>query len=288
MNTLRWLAFAALCMVALFVLLQRLVDHLLFQPTSGVDVEPRELNIDAESIFLTGEDGVRIHAFFLPSPGAHRALLFLHGNAGNASHRLPNAALLAQLDTHVLLLDYRGYGLSGGSPSEQGLHSDAQAGLDHLVETRGIPARQVFVFGRSLGGAVATRLAVEQPLAGVILESTFSSVADIAARFVGPLAGPLAGERFDSLGRIRGVRAPLLFFHGDRDRTIPLSLGQRLYDAAPEPKAFEILEGADHNDTLQIGGRAYLSRIRRFLDENSTAIPKAAVGVTDAAEGSAR
>ena len=84
------------------------------------------------------------------------------------------------------------------------------------------------------------------------------------------------------------LRAPLLFFHGDRDRTIPLALGQRLYDAAPEPKAFEILEGADHNDTLQIGGRAYLSRIRRFLDENSTAIPKAAVGVTDAAEGSAR
>ena len=282
MSALRWLGIAALGVVGLFLLLQRLVDSLLFQPSPGVDIQPSELGIDAESIFLTSADGVRVHAFFLPSPGARRALLFLHGNAGNASHRLPNAALLAQFDTHVLLLDYRGYGLSEGSPSEPGLYADARAGLAHLAEARGIPAARTFVFGRSLGGAVASAISVEQPLAGVILESTFSSVADMATPILGPLARPLVGSRFESLARIADAQAPLLFFHGDRDRTVPYALGQRLFEAAPDPKAFETLRGAAHNDTVQRGGRAYLERIRRFLDENTPRPGDEAATRTDA------
>ncbi|NRA07466.1 MAG: alpha/beta hydrolase [Myxococcales bacterium] len=269
MRAVRWLALLALVALGLFMLLQQLVDTLIFQPSPGAEYEPAALGIDAESLFLTTEDGVRIHAFYLPAPGASRALLFLHGNAGNASHRLPNAALLAALKTHVLLLDYRGFGRSEGSPSEQGLYADARAGLAHLEAVRGIPATRTFVFGRSLGGAVASAIAVDRPLAGVILESTFSSVADIATPVLGPLARPVVGGRFDSLARIAGTRAPLLFFHGDRDRTVPHALGQRLFEAAPEPKAFETLPGAGHNDTVQRGGRAYLARIRRFLDENA-------------------
>jgi len=274
MNALRWLGALTLAAAGLFLLLQRLVDNLVFQPSPGIDIEPEALGIDAESLFLTGEDGVRIHAFFLPAPGARRALLFLHGNAGNASHRLPNAALLARLDTHVLLIDYRGYGLSQGTPSEEGLYADARAGLAHLSHARGIPVERTFVFGRSLGGAVAVKLASEQTLAGVVLESTFSSLSDVARLLVGPLAGPLVGDRFDSRGRIGEARSPFLFFHGDRDRTVPLALGRRLFEASPEPKRFEILEGAGHNDTLQLGGRAYLERIRRFLDENSVTSPE--------------
>lgn len=288
MSALRWLGIVALAVAGLFLLLQRLVDSLLFQPSPGIDIEPSALGIDAESLFLTGADDVRVHAFFLPAPGARRALLFLHGNAGNASQRLPNAALLARLDAHVLLLDYRGYGLSGGSPSEQGLYADARAGLAHLTGTRGIPVERTFVFGRSLGGAVAVKLASEQALAGVILESTFSSLADLAALLVGPLAKPLVGKRFDSLGRIRDTRSPLLFFHGDRDRTVPLALGRRLFEASPKPKAFETLEGAGHNDTLQLGGRAYLERIRLFLNENSVASPGTEAPVTDEVEVPAR
>jgi predicted alpha/beta-fold hydrolase len=132
-----------------------LVDRMIFYPEPGVDLRPEQLDVVGEDVRILTEDGVRVHAFFLPNPGATRAILFLHGNAGNASHRLPNAAALMQLGSHVLLLDYRGYGLSEGRPDEAGVYADARAGLAHLVDHVGIPERRTVVFGRSLGGAVA-------------------------------------------------------------------------------------------------------------------------------------
>jgi hypothetical protein len=245
----------------------RLVDSLIFQPTPGADLRPSQLGISAEEVFLRTDDGVRIHAFYLPAPGADRALLFLHGNAGNASHRLPNAADLMRLSCNVLLLDYRGYGLSEGRPSERGAYADARAGLAHLKDQRGFPESRIVLFGRSLGGAVAVDLALDRPVAGVILESTFSSVSDLARSLGGPLMGALAGRRFDSVAKIDRVRAPLLFFHGDLDEIVDSALGRRLFEAARQPKSFETIAGAGHNDTVQVGGRRYYDRIRVFLDE---------------------
>ncbi len=245
----------------------RLVERLVFQPSPGVDIRPEQLGIEAEDVSLEAEDGTRLHAFFLPAPGdATRAVLFLHGNAGNASHRLPNAAQLARLGAHVLLLDYRGYGLSEGTPSESGVYADARAALSHLVGARRIAPERIVLFGRSIGGAVAVDLARDRPLGGVILESTFSSLRDAAEQVLGGL-GRLLVSGFDSKQKIARVRAPLLFFHGDRDDIVDHSLGRRLYEAAPPPKAFETLEGAGHNDTVQVGGARYFERIRRFLDE---------------------
>ena len=241
-----------------------LVDRIVFQPTPGEDLTPAGLGIAAEDVFLETEDGVRVHAYWLPAPGATRALLFLHGNAGNASHRLPNADALRRLGTHVLLADYRGYGKSEGSPSEVGVYADARAALAHVTGARGVPEARVVLFGRSLGGAVAVELAQGRGLAGVVLESTFTSLADMAGALK-PLAF-LVGRPVDSAARIGAVRAPLLFFHGDADRIVPWALGRRLFELAPEPKAFETLRGAGHNDTVEVGGRAYLERIGRFLD----------------------
>ncbi|HEY5656344.1 MAG TPA: alpha/beta hydrolase [Myxococcota bacterium] len=247
---------------------QRIVERVLFQPSPGVDFTPEALGIAAETLWLQTQDGVRLHAFFLPGPpGTSRAILFLHGNAGNASHRLPNAAALRDLGAHVLLLDYRGYGLSEGRPSERGVCADARAALAHLIETRGVREARVVLFGRSLGGAVALDLAQDRRLGGVILESTFTSLRDMARGVIGPLADLLVRSGFESVAKIARVRAPLLFFHGDRDSIVPYELGLRLYEAAPEPKAFETIRGADHNDTLIVGGRAYFERIHRFLDE---------------------
>jgi fermentation-respiration switch protein FrsA (DUF1100 family) len=243
-----------------------LVDALVFHPSPGIDLLPRQLGIDAEERALTTEDGVDLHAFFLRAPGATRGLLFLHGNAGNASHRLPNASDLAALGIHVLLLDYRGYGQSQGRPSEAGLYRDARAGLRELVEEEGLPPERVVLFGRSLGAAVAVDLARDRTLGGAILESSFSSLEDAGRRLFGPLGAWFARGRFDSASKIGEVRAPLLFFHGDRDEVVDLSLGERLFAVAPEPKAFELLRGAGHNDTVVVGGAAYFQRIGRFLD----------------------
>ena len=253
--------------VLLYAVPTFLLNRVVFQPSRGRWIGLEGLGLQGEEVWLDTEDGVRIHSFFLSTPGATRAILFLHGNAGNAAHRLPNAARLAELDTHVWVLGYRGYGLSEGRPSEAGVYLDARAALAHLVEERGIPLDRVVLFGRSLGGAVAVDLAQDRPLAGVILESTFSSVADVAdAVFPIPI-GVLLRGRWNSAAKIERVRAPLLFLHGDLDQIIPIELGRRLYDAAPEPKVFEVIPHAGHNTTVELGGRAYFARIRAFLDE---------------------
>ena len=136
------------------------------------------------------------------------------------------------------------------------------------MQQRGFPENRIIVFGRSLGGAVAVDLAQERKLAGVILESTFSSIADVVSNGpAGALLGALAGRRFESASKIGKIRAPLLYFHGDRDEVIRYELGQRLFDAAPEPKTFETIPGAGHNDLTQVGGRRYFERIREFLED---------------------
>ncbi len=260
--------FYLLVLVLGYAMWGRFVESMIFFPERGVALTPTQLGIDAEEIFFETEDGVRIHAFFLPPARAHRALLFLHGNAGNASHRLPNAAELAALDCSVLVLDYRGYGLSEGKATESGVFADARAGLRYLTEQLGFPEDRVILFGRSLGGAVAVDLAQERELAGVILESTFPSIGDVVSNGpAGAWLGALVGRRFDSAAKIGRVRAPKLFFHGDRDDVIDHELGRRLFDVAPEPKAFETIRGAGHNDLTQVGGRPYFERIRDFLEE---------------------
>ncbi len=244
----------------------RLIGSILFHPERGISIRPDELGIQAEELRLRTEDGVSIHGFYLAAGKANRALLFLHGNAGNASHRLPNAHALRQLGIHVLLIDYRGYGLSEGSPSEPGLYADARAGLGYLGDTLSIPEQRIVVFGRSLGGAIASEVSQYRPLGGVILESSFASLFDVGVRtLLAPLA-PLAIGRFDSASKLGNVRAPLLFFHGDRDEIVPYASGKRLFEAASEPKEFETISGAGHNNTVEVGGTEYFERIRSFLN----------------------
>jgi fermentation-respiration switch protein FrsA (DUF1100 family) len=251
-----------------YAMWDRLVESMIFYPVRGVAATPDQFGVEGDEVYFPAEDGVRIHAFYLPAPGARRALLFFHGNAGNASHRLPNASELVRLECSVLLIDYRGYGLSEGRASEAGVYKDARAALDHLIEQRGYAEDRIVVFGRSLGGAVAVDLAQQRHLAGLILESTFPSIADVVASGpAGALLRTLAGRRFESAAKIGQVRAPLLFFHGDRDEIVGYELGQRLFEIAPEPKAFETIRGAGHNDLTQVGGRPYFERIREFLQE---------------------
>jgi pimeloyl-ACP methyl ester carboxylesterase len=251
----------------LYVMPRLMLDRIVFQPTRGRWLSPEQLNIQAEEVWLTSEDGVKLHGFFVPSEGASRAILFLHGNAGNASHRLPNADLLARQGAHVLVLDYRGYGLSEGRPSENGVYADARAALAHLVDDRGIPEGRIVLFGRSLGAVIGVDLAQDRPLAGVMLESVFPSASDVANSVMRLPLGVLFTGRWNAKAKIANVRAPLLFLHGDADQIVPIELGRRLFDAAPEPKDFYTIQNAGHNTTVEYGGLAYLNRITAFLNQ---------------------
>jgi fermentation-respiration switch protein FrsA (DUF1100 family) len=218
-----------------------------------------QAQVGAADVWLRSSDGVRLHAWWIDSPGARLATLFLHGNAGNISHRGPHIEALVAAGSAVLMLDYRGYGKSGGHPTERGLYADAEAGYEHL---RGL-GRPVVVHGESLGTAVAVDLASWRPCAGLVLESPFTSARAMAASVL-PVIGPLLVFGFDSARKIQQVGAPLLVIHGDRDSVVPFKLGRALFDAAREPKAFWAVQGADHNDLVETAGPRYAERLREF------------------------
>jgi fermentation-respiration switch protein FrsA (DUF1100 family) len=224
---------------------------LIFYPISEIDRTPKELGLPFEDITFTTEDGVRLNGWFIPSTEGGLTLLWFHGNAGNISHRLDNIRLLHdKVKIHIFIIDYRGYGRSEGSVSEAGTYRDAS----------------VF-YGRSLGAAVAVDLAVrEEPLA-LIIETPFASVREMAKAVLPFLPiGPFLRTRYDTLEKIRKVRGPLLVLHGEQDDIVPYAQGQRIFEAAPEPKEFYTIRGAHHNDTFIVGGDPYFAALKDFID----------------------
>ena len=218
--------------------------------------------VGAEEVWLRAADGVKLHAWWVRPPEARVATLFLHGNAGNLTHRAYRVPELTAAGSAVLLLDYRGYGKSEGRPGEKGLYADADAGYQYLVEA-GYGPERIVVHGESLGTAPAVDLAARRRCAGVVLEAPFSSGRDMAARAL-PVVGPLVFRAFDSHSKIGRVRAPVLVIHGDQDGVVPFELGQKLFAAAGEPKWFWRVEGAGHNNLVEAAGARYRERLAEF------------------------
>ena len=185
------------------------------------------------------------------------------------SHRLDNLALVhSRLGVSIFILDYRGYGLSEGRPSERGMYMDALAALRHLQERPGGRPESLILIGRSLGGAVAVHLAANERVDGVILESTFASAASMARRTHPYLpVWPLLRNRFNSIGKIRRCSMPLLFVHSLDDETVPYAEGLKLFEAAPEPKRLHTIETGGHNETYLRGGDAYWRALDGFISE---------------------
>lgn len=194
-------------------------------------------------------------------------LLWFHGNAGNITHRFEMVRKLVQLPARVFIIDYRGYGRSEGSPSEQGLYLDARAAWDYLVNERGTSSASIVIFGDSLGGAVAIDLATTVSAAGLIVQSAFTSISDMAAEVMPFVPAFLVRTKMDSITKIPNVRSPKLFIHSPADEMVPYRLGRRLYDAAGDPKQFYEVAGASHNELDIVGGRAYFEAISRFVRE---------------------
>jgi hypothetical protein len=242
------------------------LERLIFYPEPALAGTPADLRLAYEDAAFRTRDGIRLHGWYVP--GRRReTLLWLHGNAGNISHRLENLRMLHDaVGVGVLLFDYRGYGQSEGTPSEKGLYEDARAAFAYLRKREDVDMAYLVYFGRSLGSAVAINLALEDPPRRLILESPFASIRAMArAIFPAPLA-LLAPAGFDNLSKIGRVRSPLLVIHGDRDEVVPYEQGRQLFAAAPDPKAFYEIRNAGHNDTYLIGGAEYFDRIEKFLD----------------------
>ncbi len=250
-------------------------NRLIFIPSAEVRSTPLSMGIDYQEVWIgvktwqgTTE---RLHAWWLPGrKGDEQVLLHLHGNGGNMSYNLDTLSVYQNLGFSILSIDYRGYGRSEGKfPTEAEVYRDAQAAWDYLVTTRGISPENIFLYGHSLGGAIAIDLAIRQPrAAGVIADNTFTSMRAMVDYI--PLyrffpADLLLRERFDSLSKLRLLRSPLLLIHGSDDRTVPPSMGEVLYKQAKVPKKLFVIQGAGHNDLVTTGGEIYKDAVGDFV-----------------------
>ena len=253
-----------------------LEKSLIYYPDKYLEATPQDYDLAFEEVFFPTSDGMEIHGWWIPAKagGAGRpVILWMHGNAGNISHRLHNARLLHdRLDVNLFLFDYREYGLSQGEVSEEGTYADAEGALAYLMGRPGLDTSRLIYFGRSIGAAVAVELATRRAPAGLILESPMTSIPAMARAIVPwPPVGPLLSTKYDSLAKIGQLRVPLLVLHGTADEIVPFVQGRKLFEAAGEPKRFYAIEGARHNDTYFVGGEPYLRAWEAFLESLSPA-----------------
>ena len=252
---------------ALYWMQERLV-FLPNLPGRALAVTPRALGLGYEDVRFETVDGVLLHGWYVPAPEARGTLLFFHGNAGNISHRLDSISIFVELALDVFIIDYRGYGQSDGKPGEEGTYRDADAAWRHLVDERGVDPARIVIFGRSLGAAVAAHLGAETRAAALIVESSFTSAEDMAARLYPFMpVGLLTRLRYPVAEYVAKNRNPVLVVHGRQDEIIPFEMGQALYQAASTPKSFLELTG-DHNSGFLISRDRYVEGLDTFLTEH--------------------
>ncbi|MGH8120825.1 MAG: alpha/beta hydrolase [Gammaproteobacteria bacterium] len=256
-------------LVSVWVLLSLLLyifqPQYIYYPYRELAASPRDADLAYEEVHLTTMDEIGIHGWFLPHEQPRATLLFLHGNGGNISHRLDKLDIYHRLGLAVFIIDYRGYGMSQGKPSEQGTYLDAEAAWDYLVVTRSLPEKNIIIYGESLGGAVAAWLATQHQPGAVILESTFTSIKDMGRHYYPwlPIRW-ITRIKYPVLGLIKQVRAPVLIIHSPTDDIVPYAQGRKLFEAANEPKSFLEIIG-DHNNGFMDSNSRYLDGIDKFL-----------------------
>jgi fermentation-respiration switch protein FrsA (DUF1100 family) len=254
-----------LALAALSLWLRLNEQRMIYFPERALAASPQQLGMKYEDVWLTAEDGVRLNAWFLPSTRpSGLTVLLLHGNAGNISHRFEKYEIFHQLGWDVFAPDYRGYGNSMGEPDEAGLYRDARAAYRYLTQQRGVDPRRLVVYGESLGAAVAADLLSGTAAGGLVLEEGFTSAPDAGQEIYPYLPIRwLMRSRYDSLGKMGRIRAPLLILHSRDDEFFPMRHAERLLAAAPAPKQLVELRGG-HNDAFLLSGEVYPEALRRF------------------------
>jgi fermentation-respiration switch protein FrsA (DUF1100 family) len=258
--------------LALVLLVYIFQGRMLYLPTIGgrdLLATPADIGLEFEDVRFTTRDGVVLHGWFIPGARGGPVLLYCHGNAGNISHRLDQIRILHDLGLSVFIFDYRGYGLSTGHPSEAGTYDDAQAAWNHLVDSRKFAARDIVIYGQSLGAAIAAHLARERESAALILESPFTSIADVAGRHYWFLPVRwLSRFEYATAAYVGEVRAPVLVIHSPDDEIVPFALGREVFARAHEPKTLLEISG-DHNAGFLLSGVRYTEGLRQFLQSHT-------------------
>jgi fermentation-respiration switch protein FrsA (DUF1100 family) len=251
-------------LVAVVYLMQGRMLYLPELPGRTLAMTPTDVGMDYQDVSIETADGVNLHGWFIAGRSS-QVLLFFHGNAGNISHRLESIGQFQNLGLSVLIIDYRGYGQSGGRTTEKGIYRDADAAWRYLTVDRGISASDIVIFGRSLGASAASRLATQhQPLA-LIVESSFTSVPDIAQELYPWLpARWLSRLSHATRDHVRDVRCPVLVVHSRNDEIIPFHHGEAIFASANEPRTLLALRGT-HNDAFLRDEGTYIEGLRTFL-----------------------
>lgn len=236
----------------------------LYFPERRLLATPESVNLRFDDHFFNTPSGRGLHGWFLPHPNPKAVLLFFHGNAGNISHRLEKLKLLHDLGAAVFIIDYAGYGKSEGKPSEQNLYADGEASYQHAIAVLKVDPKRLFLYGESLGSAVAIELALHQKVAGVILEGAFTSLKELARQHM-PFLSAMAKDQYKNLEKIGQVTVPILFIHAKHDEICPLAMAEQLYEQAPQPKQAVWLEEGGHNDSFWVEREVYRNAINEFL-----------------------
>ncbi len=253
------------------------IDRIMYYPRRGLDARPEDFSLQAEEVAFTASDGTPLHGWYFPRPGSNAVLVFLHGNAGNISHRLATVHQLLRAPADVFLFDYRGYGLSGGKAKGEAPLLDAEAALEEVRSRTDGSGKKIVLLGESVGGSMGLVLAARERVDGVVTLGAFTSTRAVARGI--PLFmpfSPIVPNRFDALGALPSVKVPLLLIHGTEDEVIPFSHGERLYAAASEPKEHFWVQGGMHNDLFAVAGIEIVDRIAGFiekLDSSGAGVP---------------
>jgi len=240
-------------------------SRMIYFPTSQIVCTPADLKLEFEDLTLTTSDGVKIDAWYVPAKTPGGTVIFCHGNGGNLCYSLDVVENFNRMNYNVMMFDYRGYGKSEGSTTEKGTYADAQACYDWLLKEKKIPEKEIVVMGRSLGGAVASNLAKNNNPSLLILESAFTSTADMAAS-----AYPIFPVRllcrfgYRNIENVKSIKCPLLVIHSPNDEIVPYSHGRKIFDAAKEPKEFLQISGS-HNEGFDESKEAYVEGLKIFL-----------------------
>jgi hypothetical protein len=250
--------------------------HIIFEPTSELQTTPDRLGLKFEEVRIPSGSGAErgeLYAWWLPADQANApTLLYLHGNDKNVSHGhdIDSASRMHGMGYNLLMIDYRGYGKStGGEPSEAKVYEDAEAAWNYLLKQHASAPQRTFIYGHSLGGAIAIDLAIHHPeAAGVIAESTFTSIYDMGRRDYSYLpVGLFLNQSFDSLDKVSKLKIPVLFIHGTWDKRVPWQMSQQLFDRAPQPKFLKLIEGGEHSDSSRIAWLEYRDTLNAFVQK---------------------